>query len=144
MTIFVRIKERFPIRALEWFCAFLILMLGWSMLISQDSFTRPSMQSFNEIMPGIAWALSLLTIGFVRVVSLVINGNKTIVTLPLRWVGSILGASIFGFFVGRFSSSMEDSSVLLILVTFTSLVMAEVYNTLRIAQEAKDSLTEEV
>lgn len=142
MTIFLKIKEHFPVRALEWFCSFLILLLGWTMLIAPDSFDRPAMQSFSELMPGIVWALSLMVLGFFRLGALAVNGSNFKITLPIRWLGSILGAGLFGLFVGRFSLAMDDSSVLFAIVTYSSLVIAEIYNTLRTAQEAKHRFLE--
>ncbi len=141
MTLFLRIKERFPARALEWFCGGLILALGWTMLLLPGSFDRPGLQNFVDLMPPISWAFSGLVLGCMHIAGLVLNGHQPKISIPLRLISAALGASFFGLFVGRFAETTTSGSVAFGVITYSALVLAQIYNTFRIAEDAKEQFS---
>ncbi|MET0337897.1 MAG: hypothetical protein ABW063_09050, partial [Caulobacter sp.] len=111
MTLFIRIRERFPTRALEWLCSGLIFALGLSMLIFPASFDRPGLATFAQLMDPLAWALAGIGLGGARLCALFINGHDVKLSIPGRLVGAVLGAGFFGLFVGRFVESSTGDAI---------------------------------
>lgn len=137
MPLFIRIKERFPTRALEWFCSGLIFALGISMLAFPASFDRPGLATFSQLMDPITWALCGTAIGGLRLCALFINGHDPKVSLPARFAGTILGAGFFGLFVGRFAESSTSDAIAFGVITYSGLMVADIYNTMRVTADAK-------
>lgn len=137
MTLFIRIKERFPTRALEWFCSGLIFALGISMLAFPASFDRPGLSSFAQLMDPLVWSLGGIAVGGLRLCAMFINGHDPKVSLPARFVGTILGAGFYGLFVGRFVESSTSDAIAFGVITYAGLMVADIYNTMRVTADAK-------
>lgn len=137
MTLFIRIRERFPTRALEWFCSALIFALGLSMLSFPASFERPALATFTQLMDPVVWALCGIGLGGARLSALFINGRNARLSIPARFLGAILGTGFYGLFVGRFVESSTSNAIALGVITYSGLMMADIYNTMRVTAHAK-------
>jgi len=137
MTLFIRIRERFPSRAPEWFCSGLIFALGIAMVIFPASFERPGLETFVQLMPQATWALVGVLLGGWRLSFLFINGHSPRLSVPARLVGAVLGVGFFGLFVGRFVESSTSNAIALGVITYSGLALADLYNTMRVTADAK-------
>lgn len=137
MTLFLNIRRRFPARALEWLCGGLIFALGISMLMFPASFERPGQETFEAFMPPVVWSLLGVGLGGLRLCALLINGHDRKVSIPTRLVGAIMGAGFFGLFVGRFAESSTSNAIAFGVITYSALMIADLYNTMRVTADAK-------
>jgi len=137
MTIFLHIRERFPARALEWLCSGLIFALGLAMLIFPASFDRVGLESFSQLMRPAAWAAMGVALGGMRLSALFINGRDPRVSIPARLAGAVLGAGYYGLFVGRFAEGSTSTSIAFGVVTYSALMLADIYNAMRVTADRK-------
>lgn len=139
MTVFLeRVKDKLPIRAVEWLLSIMILTIGVVMLVSSDMFNKTGMEGFTKIMPAFCWSILAIVIGGSRVVALVINGHRPRLSSPLRAAGALLGVAMFA----AFSTAMLLESVTLGTTVFTVLMFGDFYSSIRAGRDALDSLLE--
>lgn len=139
MTVFLeRVKDKLPIRAVEWLLSMMILIIGVVMLTGSDMFNRSGMEGFTKIMPAFCWSILAIAIGGSRVAALLINGHNPRVSSPLRAVGALLGVAMFA----AFSTAMLMESVTLGTTVFTVLMFGDFYSSIRAGRDAIDSMIE--
>lgn len=80
MSIYLRtysgVRTHFAIRRSEWFLA--LILIGWGYIVARPDVSTQTLRAFNDIFefarPSV-WGYVAITVGFLRVFSLIINGT---------------------------------------------------------------------
>jgi phosphate/sulfate permease len=113
----------FRAKKLEWISSLIILGIGIVMLAYPVSFDLPTLVAFKQ--GQMFWTMTCLLVGVFRVLALTINGNWPGGTPALRLVGSLIGAGIFGAFVGNLWRTTDATHVYWGMVTYGGLMVGE-------------------
>lgn len=139
MTVFLtRVRDKLPIRAVEWLLSIMILTIGVVMLFGKDMFNRSGMSGFTQLMPALYWSTITVLIGGSRVAALLVNGHRPKLSSPLRALGAVLGVSIFA----AFSAATSLEGGLLGPTVFIVLMFGDMYSSVRAGRDALDSVME--
>lgn len=109
---------------LEWISSTILLGIGIVMLAFPQSFDLPSLVAFKDGQNF--WTLTCLLVGLARIIALVINGNWPSGTPTLRLIGSLVGAAIFGAFVGNLLETSDATHVYWETMTYSVLLLGEI------------------
>lgn len=131
-----RVGQRMPMRFPEYLCGAVIFALGVIMFITPGVFDRGYFKTFLDIMPQGAWITVCLSVGTVRIIALMINGESPMVSIPTRLVGAILGTVIFCIFVGRAINASTPSAISLGVATYIGYAIIDLRNVYRTAIDA--------
>ena len=113
-------------RLLEWLTSTIIFLLGIIMLISPESFDKPTLSMFYDYLQ--VWTPTLLIVGTLRIIALLINGHWHGGTPLLRLLGSLSGAAIFGAILGSLLQVSPWWTIPFGVVTYSVLTMGEMLN----------------
>lgn len=130
-----RLRQKVPARIAEWLCAGQIFVLGWGLLLFPATFDRPGLSVFSDFMPTARWAWISLALGSFRLVALFVNGHRPLVSGPMRIVGAIAGAGLFGLFLGRFVDISTEGSIAIGVYPFAAWLVADIWNGARASTE---------
>jgi hypothetical protein len=131
--IWIRITHRFGPRMMEWFMAGHMILFGYVLLLSSETFNQPAFHSFKELVPSenfLGW--SMLLVGCLRIVGLVINGARKTVTPQIRQISAGIGCIIWAGISYGFASSDVVSTWIAIYPLFA---MGELVNINRAARD---------
>lgn len=91
-----RASKETPTRAVEYLLAWLMMVWGFALALPGDILSRsPQYVYLIAVAPESAWAAFSLTVGFLRLVALVINGGMPRGTPIMRFIGAGFGCSFW-------------------------------------------------
>lgn len=120
-------------RKLEWVCAIMLAAIGTIMYLQPDAFLSTRLTSFAE--NSLFWTYACMAVGYGRVVALTINGHWKGGTPAIRLVGSIMGAGIFGAFVGNIIQSTASTGLSWSVGTYSVLMFGELLSSYNSAKD---------
>jgi hypothetical protein len=114
-------RRRLP----EWINSFIIMALGLLLLIFPSNFGTSTVDVFSQ--HPTFWSFGLLSVATLRIIALLINGHWNGGTPLLRFLGSLMGAAIFGAMVGSLLQigAWYSVPVLFCIVAYTGLMIGE-------------------
>ena len=132
--MFVRMRETFPPRAIEYLLAAITFMWGVQLHRMGDTFSSPVFVELARIANESVWAWYCIIVGMVRLVALIINGAAPTGTPTIRAIFALFGA-IFWLQVSlAFWSNANPGSTA--LAVYPLLCLADVYSCLRASGDA--------
>lgn len=132
----LRLNERFPGRALEWFTSLVLTTCGFILLLQQTPplFTRDYFAPMAELFSQIVWGEWALLVGLIRLIFLVINGAMPRTSSYLRMFGAFL--SLFFWFTMSYGLAAHDY-VSLGLATYPWLFLGDLYSVHRASTDMR-------
>jgi hypothetical protein len=125
------VRKRLPERVGEWSCSGVILLIGVGLFYAPGTLGRQGLSSFASWAPPFGWSGFALLLAAERIISLFINGHGARGSAPLRLLGSIVGASFFGAFLGRFLSVSTPDAPAFGVYFSTTFLLLEMWNATR-------------
>lgn len=133
--IFLRFKEKIPLRIAEWLGAIAMVLIGLYLVIWPSAFQRAGLSGFQSIAPVGVWVTASLLLGTARVAALVVNGHKPELSAPVRCIVAALGVGLFSSISAGYSMSTNEYGPPLATVLAFVLMVGELFNTTRSAQD---------
>lgn len=143
MTVHLRlaigIARHFPARVNEWIMTY--PLMGWSAVLRADEQMFDKSASFSELArwgDESTWALICLLAGFVRLMSLVVNGTFTQFTYAphLRMVASIVAAVFWAqITLGVLVAWAMSGGIASGIIAYSTFMMLEMFNVYRASKD---------
>lgn len=135
--LWIRIQHRFGPRMTEWILAVITAMWGAVLLLPERTFDQPAWSGFRIIFGDeTLLGFIMLTLGFLRLGGLVVNGARKNVTPWIRVVSASLG---FLLFVGITTGYALSGVVSTWLAVYPVFALVELLNIYRAAHDAGES-----
>lgn len=136
MPTFVRrFRRNIPNKFEEWVCSIVILGIGMIWLIFPENFARADMVVFLDIMTPKQWTGICITVGVFRLVAISFNGEFLVAGGIMRFVGALIGCTVFGAFFGRALAS-SDGVLTLGTALYTGYFVMDIRNAVRSAADS--------
>lgn len=131
-ALWVRIKQRFGPRFMEWFIAWVTACWGGVLLLPVQTFVAPQWVIFSAIGPEEWWGAIMLLLGITRIGALIVNGTRKEITPWIRVISAGCGFMIWVLITTIFALTGVISTWLAI---YPSLAFAEIVNVIRAARD---------
>jgi hypothetical protein len=131
--MWVRIRERVPLRAPEWLAALATIGIGLYLVSFPLAFARAGLEGFSSIAPVGIWVAASLILGAARIGALVLNGHKPTLSAPVRCVVAICGIALFSSIAAGYAMAWNELGPPLGIVFALAFTAADIFNTGRSA-----------
>lgn len=129
-----RFRRNIPNKFEEWVCSLVILGIGMIWLVFPENFYRSDMVVFLDIMAPNQWTGICILVGLFRVVAIAFNGEFRVAGGIMRFVGALIGCTVFGAFFGRSLASSEGILTLGVAL-YTGYFVMDIRNAVRSAAD---------
>ncbi|MGH8815239.1 MAG: hypothetical protein ACREX5_01515 [Achromobacter pestifer] len=106
--IFLRIREKMPMRIAEWLGGLAMIGIGLFLVIWPTAFERAGLAGFEAIAPVGVWVGVSLILGAARVLALVINGHRPHVSAPIRCLVAVMGMGLFSSIAAGYALATNE------------------------------------
>lgn len=134
--IFLRIRERIPLRIAEWLGGVAMIMIGLYLVIWPTAFERVGLSGFAAIAPVGVWVGASLILGAARVGALVLNGHRPTVSAPIRCGVAILGIGLFSSIAAGYAMATTSQGPPLAMIFALVLMAGDVFNSARAGMDS--------
>ncbi|HEV7293126.1 MAG TPA: hypothetical protein VGN79_12475 [Devosia sp.] len=131
--MWVRIRERVPLRAPEWLAGLVTILIGLYFVAFPTAFERAGLSGFESIASVGMWVAAGLLLGAARIGALVLNGHQPTISAPVRCLVAICGIGLFGSIAAGYSLSWNQHGPPLGMVLALGFTAADIFNTARSA-----------
>jgi hypothetical protein len=134
--IFLRIRERIPLRIAEWLGGVAMIMIGLYLVIWPTAFERVGLSGFSAIAPVGVWVGASLVLGAARVGALVLNGHKPEVSAPIRCFVAVAGVALFSSIAAGYAMASNEHGPPMAMIFAIVLMAGDLFNTIRSAMDS--------
>jgi hypothetical protein len=138
--IFLRIREKIPLRISEWLCGLAMVLIGLYLVIWPTAFTRSGLSGFASIAPVGVWVAASLFLGVARVGALVLNGHQPTVSAPIRCFVAVTGVGLFSSVPGGYAMATSEHGPPLGMVLALVLMAGDIFNAARAATDTYNAI----
>lgn len=131
--------EKIPQRSIEWLLSLMILSIGIVLILDEKAYDRAGMSGFLTFLPEIWWSLFAIIIGLFRMIALMVNGFIIKLTAPIRFIGSLLGVTMFS----SYATAAYLSNTPMVVTVFSVLMIGDFYNSVLSGSEIINKLSEQ-
>ena len=138
--IFLRIRERIPLRIAEWLGGIAMIMIGLYLVIWPTAFERYGLSGFAAIAPVGVWVGASLVLGAARVGALVLNGHKPEVSAPIRCIVAVAGVALFSSIAAGYAMASNEHGPPMAMIFAIVLMAGDLFNTIRSAMDSTHAI----
>jgi hypothetical protein len=138
--IFLRIRERIPLRIAEWLGGVAMIMIGLYLVIWPTAFERAGLSGFAAIAPVGVWVGASLVLGAARVGALVLNGHKPEVSAPIRCIVAVAGVALFSSIAAGYAMATNEHGPPMAMIFAIVLMAGDLFNTIRSAMDSTHAI----
>lgn len=131
--LWVQIAHRFGPRMTEWMIAFIMFLWGAILLLPAETFDGDNWVFFRAVMSESAWGLTMMLLGFARIVGLIINGALRNVT---PWIRVVSAGGAFIVWVDIIVAFALSGVVSTWIAIYPVIAVVELVNIYRAAHDA--------
>jgi len=134
--IFLRVREKMPLRIAEWLCGAAMILLGLYLVIWPAAFERAGLSGFAAIAPVGIWVGASLILGAARVGALVLNGHRPSISAPLRCLVAILGIGLFSSIAAGYAMATTPQGPPMAMIFALVLMTGDIFNSARAGMDS--------
>ena len=138
--IFLRIREKMPLRIAEWLGGVAMILIGLYLVIWPTAFERAGLSGFAAIAPAGVWVGTSLVLGAARVGALVLNGHRPEVSAPIRCLVAIMGVGLFSSIAAGYALATTANGPPLAMVFALVLMAGDMFNAARAGMDAYQAI----
>lgn len=138
--IFLRMRERIPLRIAEWLGGLAMILIGLYLVIWPTAFERAGLAGFAAIAPVGTWVGASLILGAARVGALVLNGHKPEVSAPIRCFVAVMGVGLFSSIAAGYAMATTDKGPPMAMIFALVLMGGDIFNTIRSAMDSTHAI----
>lgn len=129
--IFLRIRERIPLRIAEWLGGLAMIGIGLYLVIWPTAFARYGLSGFASIAPVGVWVGASLILGAARVGALFLNGHKAEVSAPIRCFVAMMGVGLFSSIAAGYAMATNEHGPPLAMIFALVFTASDLFNSAR-------------
>jgi hypothetical protein len=129
--IFLRMRERIPLRIAEWLGGLAMILIGLYLVIWPTAFERAGLAGFAAIAPVGIWVAASLILGASRAGALVLNGHKPEVSAPIRCGVAVMGVGLFSSIAAGFAMATNAHGPPMGMIFALVLMAGDLFNSAR-------------
>lgn len=134
--IFLRIREKMPLRIAEWLGGVAMILIGLYLVIWPTAFERAGLSGFAAIAPAGIWVGTSLGLGAARVGALVLNGHRPEVSAPIRCLVAIMGVGLFSSIAAGYALATTSNGPPLAMIFALVLMAGDMFNAARAGMDS--------
>jgi hypothetical protein len=138
--IFLRMRERIPLRIAEWLGGLAMIMIGLYLVIWPTAFERAGLAGFAAIAPVGVWVGASLVLGAARVGALVLNGHKPEISAPIRCFVAMMGVALFSSIAAGYAMASNAHGPPMAMIFALVLMAGDIFNTIRSAMDSTHAI----
>lgn len=138
--IYLRFREKIPLRIAEWLGGLAMILIGLFLVVWPNAFERAGLAGFAAIAPVGIWVAASLILGSARVGALVLNGHKPEVSAPIRCFVAMMGVGLFSSIAAGYSLAANEHGPPLGMVFALVLMAGDIFNTIRSAMDSTHAI----
>lgn len=138
--IFLRVREKLPLRIAEWLCGVVMILIGLYLVIWPLAFERAGLAGFAAIAPVGTWVGASLILGAARVGALVLNGHRPTVSAPIRCAVAIMGVGLFSSIAAGYSMATTAQGPPLAMIFALVLMAGDMFNAARAGMDSYQAI----
>jgi hypothetical protein len=138
--IFLRMRERIPLRIAEWLGGLAMIMIGLYLVIWPTAFERAGLAGFAAIAPVGVWVGASMILGAARVGALVLNGHKPEVSAPIRCFVAMMGVALFSSIAAGYAMATNQHGPPMAMIFALVLMAGDIFNTIRSAMDSTHAI----
>lgn len=138
--IFLRIRERIPLRIAEWLGGVAMILIGLYLVIWPTAFERVGLSGFSAIAPVGVWVGASLVLGAARVGALFLNGHKPEVSAPIRCFVACMGVALFSSIAAGYAMATNEHGPPMAMIFAIVLMAGDLFNTIRSAMDSTNAI----
>lgn len=139
-VIYLRFREKIPLRIAEWLGGLAMIMIGLYLVVWPHAFERAGLSGFAAIAPVGVWVAASLILGAARVGALVLNGHKPEVSAPIRCFVAVMGVGLFSSIAAGYSMATTAHGPPMAMVFALVLMAGDIFNTIRSAMDSTHAI----
>ena len=129
--IFLRIREKMPLRIAEWLGGLAMILIGLYLVIWPTAFERAGLSGFAAIAPVGVWVGASLILGAARVGALVLNGHRPHISAPIRCAVAVMGVGLFSSIAAGYWMATTINGPPLAMIFALVLMAGDLFNSAR-------------
>jgi hypothetical protein len=138
--IFLRMRERIPLRIAEWLGGLAMILIGLYLVIWPTAFARAGLAGFAAIAPVGIWVGASLILGAARVGALVLNGHKPEISAPIRCFVAMMGVALFSSIAAGYAMASNAHGPPMAMIFALVLMAGDIFNTIRSAMDSTHAI----
>lgn len=138
--IFLRVREKVPLRIAEWLCGVAMVLIGLYLVIWPAAFDRAGLAGFAAIAPVGIWVGASLILGAARVGALVLNGHRPGVSAPIRCGVAVMGVGLFSSIAAGYSMATTAAGPPLAMIFALVLMAGDMFNAARAGMDSYNAI----
>lgn len=138
--IFLRVREKIPLRIAEWLGGLAMVGIGLYLVIWPTAFDRAGLSGFKAIAPVGVWVGASLILGAARVGALVLNGHRPSISAPIRCFVAMMGVALFSSIAAGYAMATTLHGPPLAMIFALVLMAGDIFNTIRSAMDSTHAI----
>jgi hypothetical protein len=138
--IFLRMRERIPLRIAEWLGGLAMILIGLYLVIWPTAFERAGLAGFAAIAPVGVWVGASLVLGAARIGALVLNGHKPEISAPIRCFVAMMGVALFSSIAAGYGMATNQHGPPMAMIFALVLMAGDIFNTIRSAMDSTHAI----